>query len=127
MRNTTRKVIREGYHMANQEHLDILKQGDKVWNKWRGEHIEIEPDINEANLTETIFNKASIGFTRFGNVDLSKAKGLETTIHHTSSSIGIDTIYASKGNIPEVFLKGAGVDDTFIAYIRSLVGKPFEY
>jgi TIR domain len=47
--------------------------------------------------------------------------------HDGPSSIGIDTIYESQGNIPEEFLKGAGVDDTFITYIRSLVGKAIEY
>ena len=30
-------------------------------------------------------------------------------------------------SIPEAFLKGAGVDDTFITYIHSLIGKPIEY
>lgn len=47
--------------------------------------------------------------------------------HYRPSTIGIDTIYASHGNIPEAFLKGAGVDDTFITSIHSLVGKPIEY
>ncbi len=47
---------------------------------------------------------------------------------HLGPSIsGFDTIYRSRGNIPETFLKGAGVDDTFITYIRSLIGKPIKY
>jgi TIR domain len=54
-------------------------------------------------------------------------KGLETVMHMFPSTIGLDTIYNSRGNIPEDFLKGAGVDDTFITYIRSLVGKAIEY
>jgi hypothetical protein len=54
-------------------------------------------------------------------------KGLETVKHEGPSTIGIDTIYRSNGDIPEVFLKGAGVDDTFITYIHSLVGKPIQY
>ena len=65
--------------------------------------------------------------TVFGAVDLSTVKGLETVKHYGPSTIGIDTFYLSNGNIPEAFLKGAGVDDTFITYIRSLVGKPIEY
>ena len=36
--------------MANQVHLDILKQGIEVWNKWRNEHPEIRPDLREADL-----------------------------------------------------------------------------
>ncbi len=33
----------------------------------------------------------------------------------------------SEGNIPEAFLRGAGLSDTFIEYVRSLIGKPIEY
>src|SRR2546429_9894236 len=33
--------------MANQEHLDLLKQGVDVWNKWREEHPEIKPDLTD--------------------------------------------------------------------------------
>lgn len=40
--------------MANQEHLDILKQGVEVWNKWRREHPEIEPDLNGIDFDEVI-------------------------------------------------------------------------
>src|SRR6266581_7109331 len=70
---------------------------------------------------------AIVGYTSFGDVDMSVVKNLETVKHQGPSTIGIDTIYRSQGNIPEVFLKGAGVDDTFITYIRSLIGKAIEY
>lgn len=33
----------------------------------------------------------------------------------------------SEGDIPEVFLQGAGVPDSIIEYMRSLVGKPIDY
>ena len=63
----------------------------------------------------------------FGAVDLSVAKGLESVIHDGPSTIGIDTVYASQGRIPEVFLRGAGVPDEFITYMRSLVGRAIEF
>ena len=47
--------------------------------------------------------------------------------HEGPSTIGIDTIYASRGKIPEVFLRGAGVPDEFITYMRSLVGRAIEF
>ena len=89
-------------------------------------------NLSYANLSRAVLSHASlshagVGFTTFGNVDLSVAKGLDTVRHDGPSTIGIDTIYRSQGNIPEVFLKGAGVNDTFITYIRSLVGKPIDY
>jgi len=36
--------------MANQEHLDILKQGVKVWNEWREQHPDISPDLSHLYL-----------------------------------------------------------------------------
>jgi hypothetical protein len=36
--------------MANKEHLSILKQGVEVWNQWRKEHPDIQPDLIRANL-----------------------------------------------------------------------------
>ncbi len=84
-------------------------------------------DFNGAIFSATNLTRATVGFTVFGNVDLSSVKGLDSISHEFPSSIGIDTIYRSNGNIPEVFLKGAGVPDSFIEYIRSLAGKPTEY
>ena len=36
--------------MANQEHLDNLKQGVDEWNKWRDKNSEIRPDLVRADL-----------------------------------------------------------------------------
>jgi TIR domain/Pentapeptide repeats (8 copies) len=80
-----------------------------------------------SNLSNVDLSGANLSNVVFGYVDLSTAKGLETVSHLAPSTIGIDTIYRSQGTIPEAFLKGAGVDDIFITYIRSLAGKPIEY
>ncbi len=188
--------------MANQEHLDLLKQGVDTWNKWRQKHLNIRPDLSRADLSETklsgvdfsrtnlsgtnlnradlsganfllafldnadlhganlsnanltetslsgadlrsailsfaTFNlthlkdanlrEATVGSTIFVDIDLSQAKGLETIEHEFPSSVGIDTIYRSQGNIPEDFLRGAGVPEIFLAYMHSLVSRPTDY
>jgi hypothetical protein len=102
----------------------------------------IGTDLDEANLSgatlnlaifdgvrlnRTNFDQATILSTIFVGTDLSLAIGLETVHHGAPSSIGIDTIYLSQGNIPENFLRGVGIDDTFITYIHSLIGKAIEY
>jgi uncharacterized protein YjbI with pentapeptide repeats len=46
--------------MANPEHLDILKQGVEVWNKWREEHSELCVDLSEADLTGVFLYKANL-------------------------------------------------------------------
>ncbi len=84
-------------------------------------------NFNEAKLDEVNFNNARMARTIFGDVDLSKAKGLETVRHEAPLIIGIDTIYRSKGNIPEIFLQGAGVPDSFISYLHLLVRHPIDY
>ncbi len=208
--------------MANQEHVDILRQGVEVWNAWREEHPEVRPylwnvdlsdtnlryinlskailgqsnlshtnlsnanlrganfwytDLISANLSHSDLSYASltladlsnaelaladlsnaklnladfsnanlsganlshaylsythlietlVGPTIFGNLDLSTVIGLETVDHYAPSTIGIDTIYRSGGNIPESFLRGAGVPETFITYALSLVSNPIEF
>jgi hypothetical protein len=203
--------------MGKREHLVIIKQGIKVWNKWRQENPGESPDLSgenlyeaelfsanldaadlskgnlqladlnmanlrraclrEANLsmanlmtadlsgadlsganlcqadlyctnfskaaltsaklwsalvwgtklTEANLSNAEVGETIFADVDLSVAKGLDVVRHTSPSTIGIDTIFRSKGDIPEVFLRGAGIPDSLIAYAVSLVGKPVGY
>ncbi len=79
-------------------------------------------DLSEANLSN-----CAMWFTSVSDIDLSGVQGLETVRHEGPSSIGIDTIYRSKGKIPEVFLRGAGVPDDFITYMKSLVENPIEF
>jgi TIR domain/Pentapeptide repeats (8 copies) len=84
-------------------------------------------DLREANLREANLREADLWLTVFVGVDLSTVKGLETVKHTGPSIIEINTVYLSQGKIPEVFLKGAGIPDSFIEYMRSLVGSPIDY
>jgi TIR domain/Pentapeptide repeats (8 copies) len=87
----------------------------------------IKTDLADARVSGANFTGANCGGTKFGNVDLRGAQGLEQAIHHSRSTIGIDTVFASEGRIPEIFLRGAGVPDDFIVHIRSLVGRPIQF
>ena len=84
-------------------------------------------DLSRADLSHANLGHANLGWTTFADVDLSTIRGLDKLNHLGPSTIGIDTIYKSRGNIPEVFLRGCGVPDTFIEYMASLVGKPIEF
>jgi hypothetical protein len=84
-------------------------------------------NISGAELGTVEFTHSIVWGTHFSNVDLSVAKGLETVVHGGPSSVGIDTIYKSHGKIPEVFLRGCGVPDELIDFIRSMVGRPIEF
>jgi len=89
-------------------------------------------DLSHANLSGAILSGAilsgaTVGLTIFGNVDLRTAKGLDTLNHLAPSTIGTDTLLRSEGDIPESFLRKAGLSDTFITYTRSLVQSPITY
>jgi uncharacterized protein YjbI with pentapeptide repeats len=86
-----------------------------------------QANLNQVDLTGAYLHNASFGWTILGNVDLSTALGLETAEQLGPSTIGIDTLYRSHGNIPETFLREAGVPDEMITYSKSLVGRPFQY
>lgn len=63
----------------------------------------------------------------FANCDLRLAKSLSKVKHVAPSHVDILTIYRSEGNIPEIFLKGIGVPDSFVTYARSLIEKPIQF
>jgi hypothetical protein len=89
-------------------------------------------NLNRADLTGTNLNQADltltrVGWTRFNDVDLSVAKGLDLVRHNGPSYVDIHTIYRSKGQIPEPFLRGAGVPETFMTYITSLTSEAIQY
>lgn len=101
-----------------------------------------EADLTEANLSEaqfllTIlasarltgadFSDATFGRTILAHLDLGTVKGLETVYHTGPSTIGVDTLVLSQGKVPEVFLQGCGVPDTFITYAASLIGRPIQF
>jgi hypothetical protein len=84
-------------------------------------------NFHGADLQDAILTGATAVHTSFDSVDLSLVKGLKSIVHRGPSTVGIDSIYLSRGNIPEVFLRGCGVPDEFITYARSLVGKAIEF
>ena len=82
--------------MANEEHLAILRQGVEAWNQWRQDHPDVAPDYSSNHIRRIDLSGANLG-----RMDL--------------------TIYKSKGKIPEAFLRGCGVPDSFITFRQSLV------
>ena len=59
--------------MANPEHLKILKQGVKAWNKWRKENSGIRPDLTEANLSGVNLTGANLSGVNLRQTNLREA------------------------------------------------------
>src|SRR4051812_46066186 len=88
-----------------------------------------ETNFSGAELNHVNFSEAVLDHTLFARVDLRSAKGLTEVRHLGPSTIGIDTIELSRAEIPEVFLRGAGVPEPFITSTKFLIGamSPIEF
>ena len=73
------------------------------------------------------FTGVELGATTISNSDLSKVVGLEDVVHVSPSTIGIDTIYRSRGNISDRFLRAAGIPETLLVYMHSVTRDPLEF
>ena len=79
--------------------------------------------IEDTTLRGAQFDAAEFGDTILANLDLRAVRGLETAVHSGPSMVGVDTLYRSEGQIPEIFLRGAGVPENLIAHLRSLTAR----
>ncbi len=79
-------------------------------------------DLRKVQLSGAQLSNAVCDDTTFTDVDLSKVKGLDSVIHYGPSMVGIDTLFRSRGNIPEAFLQGCGVPESVIVNRFALIG-----
>jgi len=86
----------------------------------------IEANLSKSELNRSNLSEAFVAWSCFGDNDLSHTQGLEKVKHFGPSTIGIDTIFRSKGKIPVEFLRGAGVPEHFITYTGYLNARAFE-
>lgn len=68
-------------------------------------------NLSRAQLHEANSSETKLSGTIFTDNDLSKVKGLETVRHLGPSTVSVDTLLKSRGNIPPVFLRGCGLSD----------------
>jgi len=59
--------------MANQQHVDILRDGVQEWNLWRREEPAIRPDLSRAGLSGAILAGAYLYDADLGGADLRQA------------------------------------------------------
>jgi uncharacterized protein YjbI with pentapeptide repeats len=83
--------------------------------------------LREVNLSKADLSEARISGASFSDIDLRAIKGLETVLHEGPSTIGTDTISRSQGDIPEVFLRGAGLSNSFIITALKVAQHPGAY
>jgi uncharacterized protein YjbI with pentapeptide repeats len=66
--------------MANEEHVDLLRQGVAVWNQWRKEHPHIRPDLSEIDLTGVDLKRFDLSSVNLTETDLTLANLSEANL-----------------------------------------------
>jgi uncharacterized protein YjbI with pentapeptide repeats len=84
-------------------------------------------NLSAAILVDANLAGAQLLGTVFGSVDLSQTRGLDDVQHHGPSSVGVETVLASKQLLPATFLRGVGVPNSFIVYAASVFGSPPQF
>jgi hypothetical protein len=98
--------------MANPEHLKILKQGVKAWNKWREENPSIRPDLSEANLSW-----ANLSGAQLDNVDLHQANlRVANLVMANLNSSNLTEVNLSGADISKVNLSYANLSEADLSY-----------
>ena len=77
--------------------------------------------FNATTMDATDLSMCELGYTVFGQTDLSTVKGLQSINHRAGSTIDSQTLITS-GSLPCEFLEGCGVADSLIEYLPSLIG-----
>ncbi len=85
-----------------------------------------EAIFNNTPAVGTKFGGCIVGYTVFQNCDLSQAEDLDQVRHDSPSTVGIDTLIRSAGNIPAVFLLGAGVPTEMLASLGAVSDSPVD-
>jgi uncharacterized protein YjbI with pentapeptide repeats len=89
--------------MANDEHVAILKKGVAVWNEWREENPNIQPELSRVDLSE-----ANLVYANLTGAALSEAnlRGANLMYANLSGS-KLSGAYLSDANLSRANLRGA--------------------
>ncbi len=104
--------------MANQEHVDILKQGVEVWNQWRKEHQRIVSDFVGANLSGSYlggvhFERANLQDANLSRSGLRGANFMAANLNGADlSNTNLWDSYFGNHNVGYADLNGADLSNT---------------
>ena len=72
--------------MANEEHLELIRQGREKWNRWRISDPWVHPDLSGANLSGASLDRVDLSETDLNNANLSGANLNEADLGWASLS-----------------------------------------
>lgn len=93
--------------MADAEHLQILKQGVEIWNRWRHDNPSITPQLQGAELYGVDLPNVNLAGAKLENADLQEAD----FNHANFQDAWIDRTYCLWTNFQYANLQGAFIQD----------------
>lgn len=106
--------------MANKEHLEQLKNGALLWNQWREDHPEVQPDLSGLSLSRTFYDideqdpdkidlqginltKTNLQGATFTDIDLRSSKLMASNLEGASlSNVDLQSANLEDANLQEV-------------------------
>src|SRR5258708_4647857 len=112
--------------MADQQHLDILRQGVAAWNAWRAQHPTIRPDFSGTTLhgmdlfdprDPVNLRGANFSHTHFSGMNLFLADLREADFRE--ASMGLDTVANEAPHVilASADLRGADLQKVFFMHV----------
>ena len=96
--------------MANEEHVEILRKGVEVWNEWREDNPEVDPDLRSANLSEADLHQVDLHQADLSNAQLGGANLSEAALHQAD----FNETNLSKADLSYADLSGANLRDAYL-------------
>ena len=102
--------------MSNQEHLQLLRAGEKTWNAWRRSHPEVAPNLSGANLRKLYLRSFDLS-----RCDLSSADARDVSFRKanlTGANLQSTKLYRaffSRADLRDADFSGATLYETVFA------------
>ena len=102
--------------MANQEHVDILKQGAEAWNQWQYENKDIIANLNNADLGDADLSYAHLRGANLRNANLAGADLIHAHLNNaTLSDVDLSRAYLSYADLSYADLSDAHLSNAHLS------------
>ena len=94
--------------MANVEHVELLRQGVKIWNQWKKDNPEVRGDLLGANLDGAILSEANLLGANLSGASLNRANLRGASLNRAD----LRRANLSNAKLNEASLRGANLRGT---------------
>ena len=102
--------------MGNPAHIDLLRQGTEIWNRWRTDNPRIRPDLVGADLSQTELDHADLSWADLSTASLQEARLVHANLD--KANLAGANLYGARlffATLREAQLKNARLNPAFLA------------